>query len=101
MVLGCLLVLSVPGCLLVDHVGSEAAMASGPEVRGTVEALDRNAGRGCWFDVRVSYRVEGLPHERTPDIGCSERGGLTVGDTVLLETSAAEPHLVRIADRSA
>ncbi len=100
-VLGCLLILSVPGYLLVDHVRSEAAMTSGPEVPGTVEALDRSARRGCWFDVRVSYRVEDLPHERTLDVGCSERGDLAVGDTVLLETSAAEPHLVRIADRSA
>ncbi|MCK9872228.1 DUF3592 domain-containing protein [Nocardiopsis dassonvillei] len=101
LVLGCLLILAVPGYLFVDHVRSGTAMASGPEVRGTVEAMDRSTGRGCWFDVRVSYRVEDLPHERTLELGCSEQRGLAVGDTVLLETSAAEPHLVRIADRSA
>ncbi|MFD6948826.1 hypothetical protein A6A08_14775 [Nocardiopsis sp. TSRI0078] len=98
-VLGCLLVLVGPGHLLAERLRNEAALSSGPTVRGTVEAVDKSSRRGCWFSVRVSYRMEGLPHERTLSVRCPGQRGHTVGHTVLLETSSTEPTLVRIADR--
>ncbi len=99
-VLVCLLILAVPGHLLAKRLRNDAALSSGPTVRGTVEAVDKSSRRGCWFSVRVSYQVEDLPYERTLDIGCSDQRSHTAGDTVLLETSSTDPALVRIADRS-